>query len=102
MSTPAEAVRQLLTPDDVAERLNVSRKTVARVTENGELRAVRIARMVVRYDSGDVEEYIERKKAQGFEEAAAWARSSRTAQGLTADLNVAEEVRVAAAIGGET
>ena len=52
----------LLTKDQVAELLQVSRRTVERMEETGELEPVRIGRMV-RYRPEDIDAFIGRKSA---------------------------------------
>lgn len=52
----------LLTKDQVAELLQVSRRTVERMEESGELEPLRIGRMV-RYRPADIEALISRKSA---------------------------------------
>ncbi len=52
----------LLTKDQVADLLQVSRRTVERMEENGELQPVRIGR-IVRYRPEDIEAFIGRKSA---------------------------------------
>ncbi|GAS98830.1 putative phage excisionase [Mycolicibacterium canariasense] len=43
------------TKSDVAEHLQVSTKTVERMTERGELRAYAVGRRLVRYDMAEVD-----------------------------------------------
>ena len=49
--------RDLLTADEVAQQLNVSRTAVWRLTRAGLLRAIRITERRYRYRQADVDEY---------------------------------------------
>ena len=49
---------RLLTEKDVARRLQVSPRTVARIKADGELRHVRISDRAVRFRPEDVDDYI--------------------------------------------
>jgi putative molybdopterin biosynthesis protein len=53
----------LLRPADAAERLAVSRKTVYRLIDRGELRAIHVGR-VVRIDPDDLDRYLNREASQ--------------------------------------
>jgi excisionase family DNA binding protein len=52
----------LLTTDQVADLLQISRRSVERLEESGQLLSVRIGRLV-RYRSEDVDAFISRKSA---------------------------------------
>ncbi len=52
---------ELLTADDVAERLQVPRSWVYRAAREGDLPSVRCGRYR-RFDEGDVEQWINRQK----------------------------------------
>jgi putative molybdopterin biosynthesis protein len=58
-ATPEDQAR-LLRPDEAAERLAVSRKTVYRLIDRGELRAVHVGRSV-RIDPSDLGNYLNRE-----------------------------------------
>jgi len=55
--------RGLLTPDETAEHLSVSRKTVLRLADRKELPAVRLSRRLVRFRPADVDTFVRRKVA---------------------------------------
>lgn len=48
----------LLTLDEAAERLGVSRSTLKRLTAAGEIRTVRVGRRAVRFHADDLDAYI--------------------------------------------
>ena len=54
-------MNELLTADDVAERLHVPRSWVYRAAREGDLPSVRCGRYR-RFDEGDVEQWISRQK----------------------------------------
>ena len=54
--------QHLLTYDEVAERLGITRRHVSTLVAEGRLPAVRIGRRCVRFDPGDVATYIENAK----------------------------------------
>jgi len=53
-----DAPRQLLTLDEVAERLRLSRRTVERMVAAEVLPALRVAPRAVRVDSAELENWI--------------------------------------------
>jgi len=53
----AEQWQRLLTVDDVAERLHVSRTTVYRLVESRRLRSYRIGRQI-RFNKSDIDSYL--------------------------------------------
>ncbi len=54
----------LLTADEIARVLSVSRKTIYKLTENGTLPCIRIGR-AVRFDPADVEAFLQQAKQNG-------------------------------------
>ena len=48
----------LLKPEEVAERLNVSRRTAYNLISSGDLPSVAVSRQLVRVDEKDLNEYI--------------------------------------------
>lgn len=60
---PREPASARLTLEDVAERLNLERKTVIELTESGELRCLRIGKKkIYRFREAWLEEFIERTR----------------------------------------
>ena len=51
----------LMKPDQAAKMLSISPRSLWTLTDNGEIPCVRLGRSV-RYDSGDLRNYIEAKK----------------------------------------
>ena len=49
----------MMTPDDVAERLQVSKATVLRLAKAERLRALRVGRKTVRFDPAEVARFLE-------------------------------------------
>lgn len=69
-NTPAPEDALLLTPAQVAEKLQVSQKTVLRLVRDGKLLAVRLDGMTrLRIRRADLERYVKRQKTT-VEEAA--------------------------------
>jgi excisionase family DNA binding protein len=62
-TNPPTTVR-LLTRSDVAERLGVSTKTVDRLLQRGELRAIRLG-AAVRIDPRDLDDLIRKARDRG-------------------------------------
>jgi excisionase family DNA binding protein len=60
---PQEGKVQLLTINEVAERLHVNRATVYDFINQAGLRVTRLARKAVRIDEADLNGWIEQKKA---------------------------------------
>ncbi len=57
----AEPISSLLTLDQVAARVNVSRRTVRRYVERGELAAIRLPGLF-RFDPPEVERFIDKRR----------------------------------------
>ena len=53
-----------LTPDDVAERLSITRPTVLRLIRRGELRALRISSRILRISEGAFEEFVAKRQKE--------------------------------------
>lgn len=60
MSTEAILNPQLLTPEDVAERLNVSTRTLYRITNRRQLAYVKL-NGVLRFDPAAVDRFIQKR-----------------------------------------
>jgi excisionase family DNA binding protein len=58
-------VSELLTLEEVAQRLHVSRTTCWRLVRNGDLPSVRITGSVRRVDSDDLEAWIDERRERG-------------------------------------
>ena len=51
----------MLTANEVAERLRVSKQTITVLVRKGELKAVRVGNLL-RFEESDIEEFIDRAK----------------------------------------
>lgn len=49
----------MMTPDDVAGRLKISKATVLRLAKAGQLRALRVGKKTVRFDPAEVARFVE-------------------------------------------
>ena len=58
MNAPKSAAGRLLTPDEVASRLSVSKRTVYRLAATGQIPVVRMSRKLLRFDPEKVEKWI--------------------------------------------
>jgi len=63
MSTHETNIPQLLTAQQVAERLGLSNKLVYLLAARGDLPVVRISRRAVRFDSEDVVAWLRQRKS---------------------------------------
>lgn len=88
---------QLRTAKYVALLLDCGVDHVYVLARTGQLAAVRAGHKFLRFRDEDIDAYI-----AAHLNPAAWARSSRTAQGLPGELTEPETARAVAAIGGET
>lgn len=96
------AERRTLTPEEVAERLRISRFTVYELVKRGELPAYRVGKQV-RVDEEDLEAYKARAKAQagGTGALAAWEVVIASTLGPV-DAGILDALEAAyAAVGGE-
>lgn len=59
---PFEEPHGLLTPEDVAELLHVSPRTVRRLVQRGELAEIRITETIARFTPADVDAFIAVKR----------------------------------------
>ena len=57
----------MLNRDQVAEKLGVSNRTVARWTKRGVLPHVRLGRRVIRYRERDLDSLVEKRTVRGTE-----------------------------------
>jgi excisionase family DNA binding protein len=59
---PSRTLEPLLTPRQVAEALSISRPSVYRLVELGELEAVRVGSRSTRFTPADVRRFVERRR----------------------------------------
>ena len=55
---------ELLTVEEAAEWLAISKPTLRRILRRGEIPVVRLAKRIVRIRLSDIEEYIERNRSK--------------------------------------
>jgi excisionase family DNA binding protein len=63
MSTDTSASADLLTTEQIAQRLGVGTVTVKRMVKRGELRCIRFNKNVVRFEESEVARYLASKRS---------------------------------------
>ena len=56
----------LITPDELARRLNVSRVWVYRLANDGRLPSIRVGDKILRFDPGEIRSWLEEHRSRKY------------------------------------